>query len=488
MSPKEFLKGKKVVVMGLGVFGGGVASAKFCVKHGASVTVTDLRDATALAGSLKSFTAKEKAGITFVLGEHRESDFKNADTIIVNPGVPNTSPYLKIAGDHSATLENDTSLFFRFSTIPTIAVTGTRGKTTTTNWIAQLLSYAYGPIKPIGNSSNNPLLNELSKEKTCEVQPRTLKKPHVAELSSWQLELLPQSSRAPHIAVITNIYPDHLNRYNSIEDYAAAKVNIFKHQTKDDFLILNYDNPWRNFFMDKERHAQTYFFSTKKLPKKVNGIFFSGSGAIFQKNGIQKKMVLLKDFEKRWGRHNLENILAAILAVHLFDPKLRISQKMLGLLTEIPFRQQTTYKDKHLRIINDSTSTSPDALISAVNRFKGADTVYIAGGTSKNLPFNRAAQSLKKNVPAKNLILLSGSATNDLIFALEKADYPIKNTRTFDTLQECVNSALAQKVSGTKTIVFSPGAASFEKFKNEFDRGNQFSIIVQNAPRNKMSR
>jgi UDP-N-acetylmuramoylalanine--D-glutamate ligase len=253
MSPKKYLKDKKVIVLGLGVFGGGVASAKFCFKHGAQVLVTDLRDAKTLAGSLKQFTKKELGHITFVLEEHRENDFTQADIIIVNPGVPNTSPFLKVAHEHGAIFENDASLFFRFAQLPTIGVTGTRGKTTTVNWIAQLLSHTYGHMEPIGNSSNNPLLTELDAEMK-EVRPLSLKKQlHVAELSSWQLELLPQSGKAPHVTVITNIYPDHLNRYNGIEDYAAAKANIFKDQTSHDSLVLNYDNPWRDFFLEKKQ-------------------------------------------------------------------------------------------------------------------------------------------------------------------------------------------------------------------------------------------
>jgi UDP-N-acetylmuramoylalanine--D-glutamate ligase len=468
MIPREYLQNKNIVVMGLGVFGGGVASAKFCAKHGAKVLVTDLRDETTLAESLKQFTKKERDMITFVLGEHRGDDFKNADVVIVNPGVPNTSPYLKLAKEHGAVFENDASLFFRFSTLPTIGVTGTRGKTTTVNWITQLLFPHLGTMEPIGNSSNNPLLNELSKERT--------KSLHVAELSSWQLEILPQSKRAPHIAIITNIYPDHLNRYRGIKDYADAKANIFKHQTKNDFLILNHASDWRDFYLGKKPKGHVYFFSLKKLPKRIDGIFLDGTSVIFQEHGIQITLLTISGFEKKWGSHNTANLLAALLAIRLYDPKIKITQKQLKGLNEIPYRQQTTFQNKTLRVINDSTATSPDGLIAAIKRFHGKDTVFIAGGTRKDVSFDDAARALKKYAPAHNLVLLSGSATNDLLTSLKKVSYQLTHITTCDTLDECVAEALTKK---PRILVFSPGAASFEKFKNEFDRGEQFNAIVR---------
>jgi UDP-N-acetylmuramoylalanine--D-glutamate ligase len=399
MTPKEYLQNKYIIIMGLGVFGGGVASAKFCIKHGAKVLVTDLRDEKALSRSLKQFTAKERESVTFVLGKHHKSDFKKADIVMVNPGVPRTSEFLKIAKEHGAVFENDASLFMRFAQLPTIGVTGTRGKTTTVNWITQLLSPHLGAMEAIGNSSSNPLLRELSKERA--------KPLHVAEFSSWQLELLPQSRHAPHIAIITNIYPDHLNRYRGIKDYATAKANIFKHQAKEDFLILNYTSDWRDFYLSKKLKAQVYFFSLKKLPKKARGVFLDGTSVVFQENGSQTTLLSVRAFEKKWGAHNLANLLAALLAIKLFNPTINITQKQIGILTEIPYRQQTIYQDHTLRIVNDSTATSPDGLIAAIKRFQGSRTTFIVGGTRKDVSFDEAARVIKKSIPPHNLILLS---------------------------------------------------------------------------------
>ncbi|MFZ2603481.1 MAG: Mur ligase family protein, partial [Candidatus Omnitrophota bacterium] len=243
MTPKEYLEDKKMLVMGLGLLGGGIATTKWLIKHGAKVTVTDLKDKKTLASSIKALGHGAKRA-RFVLGKHDEKDFKNNEIIVVNPAVPKESKFLKIARDNGARFENEASLFFRFCKNPVIAVTGTRGKTTTVNWIHHFLKQKYPNSVLTGNSSDNPMLKVLD--------GLDGKSPVVAELSSWHLELLPQSGKSARVAVITNLLPDHLNRYKNLSEYASAKANIFKHQTKDDFLILNKNNKWTKFFLNQK--------------------------------------------------------------------------------------------------------------------------------------------------------------------------------------------------------------------------------------------
>ncbi|MCK5027905.1 MAG: hypothetical protein KAS07_05795, partial [Candidatus Pacebacteria bacterium] len=226
--------------------------------------------------------------------------------------------------------------------------------------------------------------------------------------------------------------------------------------------------------------------STQHLPKKINGIFINDGKIVLQKDGVQKDILTIHNFEKKWGRHNLENLLASILAVTLYDPKTRITQKIVQTLTEIPLRQETIYKNKYLTVINDSASTSPDALISALRRFgKYPNTVFICGGTSKKLPFNEAAKAIKQTIHPKDLIFLSGSATDDLLAELKKIHYFDKKPQIFETLNNCVTLALKITGGTPGTIIFSPGAASFEKFKNEFDRGEQFNLLIQQLLKNR---
>src|SRR3989344_1742392 len=207
MTPNEYLKNEKVLVMGLGLLGGGIATVKWLVKHGAKVTVTDLKSRADLRDSIKSLGPSRRR-IRFVLGKHLVSDFKSHPVVVVNPAVPRESPFLKIAHENGAILENEASLFFRFCKNPVIGITGTRGKTTTANWVHHFLKQKYPESVLAGNSSDNPVLKALA-----ELDGSS---PVVVELSSWHLELLPGVKRSPHIAVITNLYPDHLNRYKNL--------------------------------------------------------------------------------------------------------------------------------------------------------------------------------------------------------------------------------------------------------------------------------
>ncbi len=476
MTPKEFLKGKKALVMGLGVFGGGVASAKWLFGHGALVTVTDMKSEKELEVSLKKFTPTERKKITFVLGEHREKDFLENDIIVVNPGVPKESRFLDRARKAGKRIENDASFFYRFVGNPTIGITGTRGKTTVTAWASALLSAKYKDVMPSGNTPENALLREMARlGKISEVKPYLT--PAISELSSWQLEILPASGKAPHVAVITNVFPDHLNRYKDIEEYARAKANIFTHQTKDDFLILNDANNWTPFFLALKPKSQIFFFSKKQKkhwPKNKNGVFVKDGAIVFQNDGESRVIADVKNFAEKMGEHNLENLLATVLAVTLLEPKLRITKKMVETLPQVPLRQEIIFSKNGLTVVNDSAGTSPDATIAALQRFK--NVVLITGGTDKKLEFAELAKEIKKTLKPEHLVLLNGSATSKLITELENIKF-FKKTKPnlFETLDECIKAALSVLPKQKGVIIFSPGSASFEKFRNEFDRGEKFA-------------
>ncbi len=446
-------KNKKVLVMGLGVLGGGLATTKWLLKHGAKVTVTDLRTRSELSSSIKSL-GKSASRINFVLGKHYESDFENNEIIVVNPGVPQESKYLKIAKENNVQLENEASLFFRFCKNPIIAVTGTRGKTTTVNWIYYFLKKKFPNAVLTGNSSGNPMLKILDKLDG--------ESPVLVELSSWQLELLSKTSKAPHIAVITNLYRDHMNRHKTMRAYALAKANIFKNQNKKDFLILNRNNEWTKFFLGLKPKSSVLYFLFKT-----------------DKN--------LKKFGEKFGRHNLENLMIAMLTASRAGASLGMIKKLIWSLPQVKFRQEEIFKNKKIAIINDSTATSPDATIVAVKRFaKQREVILITGGTDKELKFEEWAKVLKKYINPENLYLLNGSATKKMIVALEKAGYFKKeNLQLFEDLKillKGVNLKLKAKSYKLPVVVlFSPSSASFEKFKNEFDRGEKFNLYSKSV-------
>src|SRR6476659_555799 len=224
------LRGKRALVMGLGIHGGGLGVARFLADHGANVTVTDLRGPELLQSSLDALA---DLPITYVLGRHRDEDFRNADLVIRNPGVPRESRYLQIARANGTAIEMEMTLFFRLCPGPILGITGTKGKTTTTLLTAAMLREQYPDTVAAGNLRVSAL----------EALPRiTAGTPVVLELSSWQLEGLGEAKLSPKYACVTNTSPDHLDRYGSMAAYAEAKRQIFLHQGQNGVAIRNLDD------------------------------------------------------------------------------------------------------------------------------------------------------------------------------------------------------------------------------------------------------
>ncbi len=227
------LRGRRALVMGLGVNAGGLGVTRFLVEAGAEVTVTDLRDERVLRPTLEQM---QGLPVRYVLGEHHEEDFRRAELVIRNPGVPRESRFLAIAREHGARIEMEMTLFFRLCPGPILGVTGTRGKTTTTMLVGAIMRQQYPETVVAGNMRVSAL----------EQLPRiTSTTPVVLELSSWQLEGLGEVGLSPRYACVTNLSPDHLDRYGSMEEYGAAKKQIFLHQRRErgDAVVLNADDP-----------------------------------------------------------------------------------------------------------------------------------------------------------------------------------------------------------------------------------------------------
>ncbi len=478
-------KDKKVLVMGLGTLGGGIAAAKWFVRQGARVTVTDTRPEKNLAASVRALGGAAKK-ITFIFGEHREENFKENDVIVVNPAVPRESRYLAIAKKNRKLLVNDARVFFDVVKNPVIAVTGTRGKTTTTNWIAHFLKVKNGNVVAAGNSSDVALLDLADKL-------NDKKEPVVVELSSWQLELLPGARRAPDIAVITNLHPDHLNRYHGIKAYALAKANIFRGQKRSQKLILNGDSPWTEFFLRLRPKSSIFFFSLRQLPKNRNGIFLKEGVIFFRFGGVSAPVVAKEAVSSVAGKgeHNVANFMAAALAAHLAGVPWSAIARAAGKLPQIRYREEIVVQKKNFTVVNDSTATSPDAVIAAIRRFKSrGDLILITGGTDKNLDFEQLAEEIKKTLPPEDVFLLNGSATRKLVTELKKMKYfneqkPQLFENLEDILREIKSLYAIPHTLTSRIILFSPGAASFEKFKNEFDRGEKFDGYAKKVFRQK---
>ncbi len=451
------LRGKRVTVLGLGLHGGGVGVTKFLVAHGADVTVTDLKTADQLAPSLEALRGLP---VRWVLGEHRLEDVVGADMVVRNPGVPAESPYLAAARAAGVPVEMEMGLFFQLCPAPIIAVTGTKGKSTTTLLIASILRQSDPRTVVAGNLRISAL------ELLPEVTPTT---PVVLELSSWQLEGLEPHRFSPHIAVITNISEDHLNRYPSFEAYARSKTMIFRWQRQDDALVLNYDNAIVAAFAG-ECPGQLAWFSRRQA---VDGAYVDGDNVVWRWRGQRRKLCDLNDIRLS-GEHNVENVLAACAAACLWGAtpdQVRSGVRSFG---------GAEHRLEHVRTVgglmfyNDTTATTPRATIAALQAVK-QPVILIAGGADKNLDFGDLAQAIVRQVKA--LILLEGSATDRLEQAVRAAGGQTILAGRYTDLRQAVARAREAAARGD-VVLLSPACASFGLFTNEIERGETFKAIV----------
>lgn len=426
-------KKKKVLIMGLGLHGGGVGVAKFFLKKQADVLITDLKSRKELKDSL---TKLKGLPIKYVLGKHRKEDFLASDLVIKNPAVPWNSKYLKIAGEK---VKTDITVFFELcKSEHIIGITGTKGKSTTATLTYLFLKEKY-PSFLAGNIGVSPLeiVDKINKDSRV-----------VLELSSFELEGLEKS---PKTALITNILKDHLDRYETMEEYIAAKKNIFKYQKSKDILVLNYDNKITRSFK-KEARGKVFFFSQKA--KK--DCYLSKDTIYFKGTPVSKA-----------GNLNLSNLLAAISLARLSGVSVKKIRKVLSSFKGVPGRQEFIAEKRGVKYYNDTTATMPDAVIEALERFK--NPILIAGGVDKGLDYSLLSEKIEKK--AKHLILLPGTAS----LILKKK---VKNAFLVSSMKEAVKKAASLAEKGD-SVILSPGAASFNLFKNEFDRGDKFKEEVR---------
>lgn len=450
--------------MGLGLHGGGVGTARFLAQSGAHVTVTDLKSAKELKPSLAQI---KDLPIKYVLGKHRKKDFSEADLIMKNPGVPDHSPFLQIAQEHHVPIETDMGLFFQLCPSPHLyGITGTKGKSTTATLVYEILKITKPDTQIAGNIRVSPftILDNI--------RPDT---PVVLELSSWQLEGLAQHKISPHLACITNIFPDHLNRYPDLHAYAEAKKNIFKFQKAGDYVIMNYDcailrEPFFNYNL-----KNIYWFSRKEELRQ--GTFVRKGGIILRERNLDHRLLSVRDI-KLLGKHNLENVLAAITVAWLAGARRGTIPQVVRNFSGLADRLELIRERKGVKYINDTTSTTPLSTVAALQSF-AAPIILIAGGADKNLDFRLLGKTIAQRV--KYLILLKGEATPRLYAAVRSAlgkttrKLPITQT---DTLLAAVTQAQAWAIPGD-IVLFSPACASFGMFQNEFDRGAQFKALIQ---------
>ncbi|MFA6047983.1 MAG: UDP-N-acetylmuramoyl-L-alanine--D-glutamate ligase [Parcubacteria group bacterium] len=460
----EDLKNKKITVMGLGLHGGGVAIAKFLCANGAVVTVTDIKSKEELAPSIEKL--KNCKNITFVFNAHRPEDFTKVDMIIKNPAAPWTNKYVKMALDAGIPVESDSSLFFKFTKNEIIGVTGTKGKTTTATLIYEILKAAGKSVMKVGIGQVSVL------DKIPELKKDTIV---VFELSSWRLSALGRHKLSPKVAVITNIYPDHLNYYKTMEEYLNDKKYIFKNQTSSDWCVINQDDAKLDI-LEPEIKSQIIKFSKQKI--NSGKTVYAADGAIYLNNGIDEKKIIDVADIKIKGAHNRENIMAAIAAVSIYNIDPKIIKKTIAEFTGVAHRLELVRELNGVKYINDTAATTPESAIFGLNSYS-EPIILICGGSDKNLDVAEFGAEIVRK--AKGVIFLKGAATEKIIAAIKNNLPELEKFKSFsivDSMAKAVELARLEAVSGD-IVLLSPGAASFGMFQNEFDRGDKFKEAVK---------
>ncbi|OJI06609.1 UDP-N-acetylmuramoylalanine--D-glutamate ligase [bacterium CG10_46_32] len=461
------IKGKKILLLGLGLHGGGVATARWLHKHGAQIIVSDVRKKKLLEPSLVLLS--KHGGVQYVLGKHRDRDVKWADYVVYNPGVPKESTYLQLARRLNKPVYNEASLFFDRCRAPIIAVTGTRGKSTTAALIASMCKQKNPRTILAGNIKTAFMLDVLDRATKHHLV--------VLELSSWQLEGLNIVRAAPPIAVITNLYPDHLNRYRNLAHYYTSKKEIFRHQRQENFLVLpNNDTLLSQWH--KEASSHVLFFS--KQMQKEDGVFVKAGRIISNSKGKQVVVASVKDIAL-FGEHNLENSLAAIAAARIYGVSSSGIKAALKKPMILSGRQEIIKEKNGITFVNDTTATTPEAGIAGLKRFslsasgrvsKKKNIILIAGGADKKLLFGEWASAAKKY--CKRVYLLSGDASKKQKIALAG----FKHVDAFHTDLDVLLKKVFLEAQRGDIILFSPSAASFNVWLHEFDRGDNFVRAV----------
>ena len=437
--------------MGLGLHGGGAAAARFFSGRGCDVTVTDLRTEEVLEPSIRALNGLT---IKYVLGTHDEADFRRADFVIKNPAVPPDSPFLAKA----KRIETDITVFLHYSDARFIAVTGTKGKSTTASAVHHCLTHDGACAFLGGNITTSPLdfLEEITK------MPR----PVVLELSSWQLaDAAHRGLLTPEISVVTNVLRDHQNRYSEMSEYVKDKQMVCAEQQAGSTAVLNYDDPVVRRF-DSVTKADVAFISARPLPVELRGAWFTDEGAV---DNLAGKPDHIMPRELRVpGEHSRLNMLAAATASVCFGLDRRAVRDQLSTFGGIPHRLEHVASVNGVAFINDSAATIPDATVAATASYD-RPIHLVMGGTDKKLDFG-----VLKRLRARSIHLLEGSASTGIRESLSQS--PVSGP--FTSLDDAFSSAVAAASKGD-IVLFSPGCASFEMFLNEFDRGNSFKRLVK---------
>ena len=461
---------KRVLI--LGAARQGLALARWLARHGARVTLNDLRPLDDMRAAQASLADVD---VEWILGGHPVELLDRVDLLCPSGGVPLTLPIVTEAMQRGIPFSNDTQIFLEAAPCRTIGITGSSGKTTTTTLVGEMakLAYATEDGKPktetsasrpsvfIGGNIGDPLINY--------VDGMTADDLAVLEISSFQLD---QMTVSTDIAAILNITPNHLDRHGTMEAYTAAKARILNFQNTDSISILGRDDPGSWGLRDRVK-GRLFAFSLNPLEEGLDGAYFD-DGLLSLRDGFAYVPLLLREKIQLRGDHNVSNVLAAFTVGHAagfpLDAMLEAAENFRG----VPHRLELVRELRGARWYNDSIATAPERTIAAIRSFE-EPIVLLLGGRDKNLPWQDLADLVHQRVEH---VVLFGEAAEKVEAVFGSPSGVTRGQVRCGSLKEAVQKA-AEVAEAGDVVLLSPGGTSFDEFKDFVERGERFKLWVQ---------
>lgn len=449
-TPRDRFAGQHVHVIGLGSWGTGGAVARVLSARGANVTVSDVKSADALAGEIAALADTE---VTIHTGEAAYRGLEQADLVVLSPGVPPDIPPLLRARARGVKVVGEIEVAYWIARSPILAVTGTKGKTTTATLIGELLKDAGREAMVVGNIGR-PMISAAASAGPDAVL--------VSEVSSFQLETT--ESFRPRVAMLLNLFPDHLDRHVNLDSYREAKARIFDHQQPDDCAVINRDEAevWP---LRRRTRARLIPYSLEQA--QPEGADLDGGWL-----RVRGQRICRADAVKLRGRHNLSNALAALAAAQAIGAPLNAAQDTLSRFEGLEHRLEAVGTIDGVLFINDSQATTPQAAIAGLQSF-AQPVVLIAGGRSKVHDFGSLAESMARR--GASLVAI-GEAAAEIAAAARRAG--VDNVLKAQDLPEAVRLAY-ERAQPEGVVLLSPACASFDMFENMAERGRAFKQAVR---------
>lgn len=447
------VSGRKALILGAGR--SGTASARFLAERGATVALHDRNEIESWSDAARSL--KESHNVGLMAGQIPSWLLDQIDLVVISPGVPTNTIPARYVDRKDGEVIGEVELAFRFMKGRVVGITGSNGKTTTTTLIGELLKNA-GIETQIGGNIGTPLLS-LAETSTDETWT-------VAELSSFQLETIVDFR--PTVAICLNVTPNHLDRYDSFTEYAAAKHRIFMNQTADDVAILNADDEITASWASGLR-ANVSMFSVKL--ELDEGLFLRGSELVCRANGKEKVLTTRNEIFLR-GLHNVENVLAGFAAGLACGASPDSMREAVANFKGVEHRIEFVSEIDGVQFYNDSKATSVDATLKALEALSDGDgkTVLILGGRGKNAPYSPLIPLIEASVRA--LVLVGEDADN-----IESQLTGTAGILRADSMADAVSMAKAAAETGD-AVLLAPACASFDMFKSFEERGQVFKAAV----------